>query len=62
MLLKAEPQEVYFWLGLATPHLTGSTKDKSQELRTKAGARLNPSQKTDIDRRVAAWRPAEEQP
>ena len=62
MLLKAEPSEVYFWLGLATPHLTGSTKDTSQQLRAKAAARLVPNEKTEIERRIAAWHPAEEQP
>jgi hypothetical protein len=60
MLLKAQPADVYFWLGVATPHLTGSTKDTSQQLRAKAGARLNPTQKTEIDRRVTAWHPVEE--
>jgi len=62
MLLKAQPSEVYFWLGVATPHLTGSTKQTSQELREKAAGRLNPMERTAIDRRVNAWRPVEEQP
>lgn len=62
MMLKANPSEVYFWLGLATPHLTGNTKQTSQELREKAGARLLPAEKTAIDRRVSSWRPTDEQP
>jgi TPR repeat protein len=62
MLLKAQPSEVYFWLGVATPHLTGSTKQTSQELRDKAAARLLPAEKTAIDRRISAWHPAIEQP
>ena len=37
MLLKAQPAEVYFWLGMATPHLTGNTKETSKQLREKAG-------------------------
>ena len=62
MMLKAQPAEVYFWLGLATPHLTGNTKQTSQQLRDKAAALLNPSERTAIDRRVEAWRPVAEQP
>jgi hypothetical protein len=61
MMLKAQPSEVYFWLSLATPHLTGSTKQTSQQLRDKAGALLQSSEKTAIDRRVEAWRPVPEQ-
>ncbi len=62
MLLKAQPSEVYFWLSLATPHLTGSTKQISKDLRDKAAKMLIPSEKTAIDRRVETWRPVEEQP
>lgn len=62
MLLKARPSEVYFWLGLATPHLTGNTKQTSEELRQKAASRLMPSERTAIDRRVKDWHPAAEQP
>ena len=62
MLLKAEPEEVYFWLGLATPRLSGKTAETSKELREKAGKRLSPSERTDIDRRVEAWHPVVEQP
>jgi TPR repeat protein len=61
MLLKAQPSEVYFWLGVATPHLTGSTKDTSQQIRAKAAALLNPAERTTIDRRVTTWHPVEEQ-
>jgi TPR repeat protein len=61
MMLKAQPSEVYFWLGLATPHLTGSTKQTSQQLRDKAAALLNPTQRTAIDRRVKDWHPVAEQ-
>jgi TPR repeat protein len=61
MLLKAQPADVYFWLSLATPHLTGSTKDTSRQLRDKAAALLNPTQKTAIDRRVEDWHPVPEQ-
>lgn len=61
MLIKAQPSEVYFWLGVATPHLTGSTKDTSQQLRAKAAALLNPTERTSIDRKVATWKPVEEQ-
>jgi TPR repeat protein len=60
MMLKAQPSEVYFWLGLATPHLTGSTRQTSQQLRDKAGALLQSSERTAIDRRVEAWRPVPE--
>ena len=62
VLLKAQPEKVYFWLSLATPHLSGSTKQISKTLRDKAAARLNPAQKTEIDRSVEAWKPVEEQP
>jgi TPR repeat protein len=62
MMLKAQPSEVYFWLGVATPHLTGSTKDTSQQLRAKASALLTSTDKTAIDRRVSAWHPVPEQP
>lgn len=61
MLLKAQPADVYFWLGVATPHLTGSTKETSQQLRAKAGTLLNPSQRTEIERRVNAWHPIPEE-
>ena len=36
MLLKAQPAKVYFWLGVAAPHLTGETKDKTTDLRATA--------------------------
>ncbi len=62
MLLKAQPTDVYFWLSLATPHLTGSTKQTSQQLRDKSDALLSPAQRTAIDRRVKDWHPVEEQP
>jgi TPR repeat protein len=62
MMLKAQPSEVYFWLGIATPHLTGSTRDTSQQLRAKAAGLLNPAEKTAIDRKIGAWHPAAEQP
>ena len=61
MLLKAQPSEVYFWLSLATPHLLGNTKRISTDLRDKAGARLMPSERTEINRRVAAWKPTSEE-
>ena len=60
MLLKAQPADVYFWLSVAAPHLTGETLDKTKELRTTASGRLSPAQRTEIDRRVKAWRPVEE--
>lgn len=60
MLLKAQPADVYFWLSLATPHLLGNTLRISKDLRDKAAARLNPTQKTEIDRRAEAWRPVPE--
>jgi TPR repeat protein len=60
-LLKAQPSEVYFWLSLATPHLTGSARDTAKGLRDKAAARLMPADKTTIDRRVQTWKPVEEQ-
>lgn len=60
MLLKAQPADVYFWLTVATPHLTGNTKQISKDLREKAAARLNSTQKTDLDRRAEDWRPTAE--
>ncbi len=62
MLLKAEPAQVYFWLSVAEPHLTGQTKDKTTELRTAAAARLSLAQRVEIDQKVKVWRPVEEQP
>jgi len=62
MLLKTEPAKVYFWLNVAAPHLTGQTREKTTELRTKAAARLSSAQKAEIDQQVKAWRPVEEQP
>jgi TPR repeat protein len=62
MLLKAQPAEVYFWLSVAAPHLTGETKTKTAELRTTAAARLSPAERAQIDQQVKAWRPVEEQP
>jgi len=62
MLLKAQPAEVYFWLSVAAPHLTGETKQKTTELRTTAAARLSPAERTQIDQQVKTWRPVEEQP
>jgi TPR repeat protein len=62
MLLKAQPAEVYFWLSVAAPHLTGQTKQKTTELRTAASGRLSPAQRAEIDQKVKAWRPVEEQP
>jgi hypothetical protein len=61
MMLKAQPADVYFWLSLATPHLTGDAKQKSKTLRDAAAGRLNATQRTDIDRRAAGWRPSEDQ-
>lgn len=61
MMLKAQPGDVYFWLSLATPHLTGEALQKSKNLRDTAATRLNAAERTDIDRRVANWRPAEDQ-
>ncbi len=60
MMLKGQPDKVYFWLSLATPHLVGDAKQKSTELRDKAGARLSPSQKVEIDKNLKDWRPVEE--
>ena len=60
MLLKTQPADVYFWLSLATPHLLGNTLRISKDLRDKAAARLNPTQKTEIDRRAESWRPVPE--
>jgi len=62
MLLKAQPSEVYFWLSVAAPHLTGETKTKTAELRTTAAARLTPTERAQLDQQVKAWRPVEEQP
>ncbi len=62
MLLKTQPAKVYFWLGVAAPHLTGETRSKTTELRTSAAARLSPAQKAEIDQQVKDWRPVEEQP
>ena len=57
MLLKAEPAEVYFWLSLATPHLTGDSGQKSKELRNTAAGRLTAQQRTQIDEKVKNWHP-----
>jgi TPR repeat protein len=62
MLLKAEPEKVYFWLSLAEPHFIGATKDKTTELRTAAAAKLTPAQKAEIDQQVKLWRPVADQP
>ena len=62
MLLKTQPDKVYFWLGVAAPHLTGETKERTMELRTTAAARLSPAQKAEIDQQVKVWRPVQEQP
>jgi len=62
MLLKANPSEVYFWLGIATPHLIGNTKQTSQDLRQKAASRLLPAERTAIDHRISSWHPVQEQP
>jgi TPR repeat protein len=62
MLLKAQPALVYFWLSVAEPHLTGDTKQKTTTLRSEAATRLPPAEKAEIDQRVKAWRPVEEQP
>ena len=62
ILLKAQPDKVYFWLSVAAPHLTGQTKDKTTELRSDAAARLSPAQRAEIDQQVKVWRPVEEQP
>jgi hypothetical protein len=60
MLLKAEPEQVYFWLSVAAPHMVGQTKDKTAELRKDAAGRLSPAQKADLDKQVRDWRPVEE--
>jgi hypothetical protein len=62
MLLKAQPEKVYFWLSVAAPHLLGQTKEKTTELRTAAAAKLSPAQKAEIDQQVKDWHPVEEQP
>ncbi len=62
MLLKAQPAEVYFWLSVAAPHLTGETKQKTSDLRTTAAGHLTPAERAQIDQQVKAWRPVEEQP
>ena len=62
ILLKAQPEKVYFWLSVAAPHLTGQTGDKTTELRTAAAAKLSSAQKAEIDQQVKDWRPVEEQP
>lgn len=61
MLLKAQPAEVYFWLSVATPHLTGDSGQKSKELRETAAGRLTAQQRTEIDGKVKSWRPAIEE-
>lgn len=62
MLLKTQPAMVYFWLGVAAPHLTGETKERTMELRATAAARLSPAQKAEIEQQVKVWRPVQEQP
>ena len=61
MLVKAEPQEVYFWLGVAEPHLVGDTKKKTTDLRQAASAKLSPAQRKAVDDRIRKWHPVLEQ-
>ena len=62
MLLKTDPEQVYFWLSVAAPHMVGQTKEKTAELRKDAAGHLSPAQKADLDKQVRDWRPVEEQP
>ena len=55
MLLHDQPEETYYWLALAVPHLTGDTLEKATKIRDGAAAALTPAKRAEIDQRIQQW-------
>jgi len=55
MLLKDQPEEAYYWLSLAAPHMKGESLAKTAKLREAASAKLTADARTGVDERVNQW-------
>jgi TPR repeat protein len=55
MLLSSQPEELYFWLGLAAPHLKDDPLAKLIQIRHVAAGILGPDKCAEIDTRVKRW-------
>ena len=58
MHLHNQPEEVYYWLSLAAPHLTGDTLDRIAKVRDAAAVVLTPAKHAEIDERIKQWQDA----
>jgi hypothetical protein len=58
MMLHDQPEESYYWLSLAAPHLKGDTQGKVTKLREDAAATLSPAKRAEIDERIKQWQAA----
>ena len=58
MVLHEQPEELYFWLSLAAPHLKGDPLAKSKQILNVAAGILGPAKRAEIDARVKQWQAA----
>ncbi len=55
--LPRDPEEAYFWLGLAVRHLEGADRKAAQAAWEDAGRELSAFRRDETRRRIRTWRP-----
>ena len=58
MHLHAQPEEAYYWLSQAVPHLKGDTLEKVAKIRDDAAATLSAAKRTEINEHIKQWQNA----